>query len=119
MDFIKELVAMAKGITMLARMGVDQDIGKGLLKAIPGPRRAVYPGYRYCPPQGAETFESRRGLLERVALKRTYGKTKPTSSRSLVAGLTFRSIPQFNSSLTVEKPGFIRQTTTKDPAILA
>jgi DNA-binding transcriptional LysR family regulator len=34
-DFIKELVAMAKGITMLARMGVDQDIGKGLLKAIP------------------------------------------------------------------------------------
>jgi DNA-binding transcriptional LysR family regulator len=34
-DFIKELVAIGKGITMLARMGVDQDMGKGLLKAIP------------------------------------------------------------------------------------
>jgi DNA-binding transcriptional LysR family regulator len=35
LDFIKELVVMAKGITMLARMGVDQDMGKGLLKALP------------------------------------------------------------------------------------
>jgi len=34
-DFIKELVKTAKGVTFLARIGVDQDIAKGSLRAIP------------------------------------------------------------------------------------
>ncbi len=34
-DFIKELVKMSKAVTFLARMGVDQDIAKGSLRAIP------------------------------------------------------------------------------------
>jgi DNA-binding transcriptional LysR family regulator len=34
-DFIKELVKMSKAVTFLARMGVDQDITKGSLRAIP------------------------------------------------------------------------------------
>lgn len=34
-DFIKELVKMGKGITLLARMGVDPDLRKGDLKALP------------------------------------------------------------------------------------
>jgi DNA-binding transcriptional LysR family regulator len=34
-DFIKELVRIGSGITMLARMGVDQDVGKGHLKIVP------------------------------------------------------------------------------------
>ena len=34
-DFIKELVAMGNGVTMLARMGVDRDVSNGALKIIP------------------------------------------------------------------------------------
>ncbi len=34
-DFIKELVRIGSGITMLARMGVDQDIAAGNLRIIP------------------------------------------------------------------------------------
>ncbi|MBI5249990.1 MAG: LysR family transcriptional regulator [Desulfomonile tiedjei] len=34
-DFIKELVKMSKAVTFLARMGVDQDIAKGALRALP------------------------------------------------------------------------------------
>jgi len=34
-DFIKELVRMGKGITLLAKMGVDPDLRKGDLKALP------------------------------------------------------------------------------------
>jgi len=34
-DFIKELVKMSKAVTFLPRMGVDQDIAKGSLRAIP------------------------------------------------------------------------------------
>ena len=34
-DFIKELVRIGNGITMLARMGVDQDVSKGHLKILP------------------------------------------------------------------------------------
>jgi len=34
-DFIKELVSTGNGITMLARMGVDQDLSTGRLKIIP------------------------------------------------------------------------------------
>jgi DNA-binding transcriptional LysR family regulator len=34
-DFIKELVKLGKAVTMLARMGVDQDIANGVLRAIP------------------------------------------------------------------------------------
>lgn len=34
-DFIKELVRMGNGITLLARMGVDDDVSKGHLKIIP------------------------------------------------------------------------------------
>lgn len=34
-DFIKELVKMGKGITLLARMGVDPDLRKGDLEALP------------------------------------------------------------------------------------
>lgn len=34
-DFIKELVSTGNGITMLARMGVDQDLTSGRLKIIP------------------------------------------------------------------------------------
>ncbi len=34
-DFIKELVAMGNGVTLLARMGADRDINKGFLKILP------------------------------------------------------------------------------------
>jgi len=34
-DFIKELVATGNGITMLARMGVDQDLSSGRLRILP------------------------------------------------------------------------------------
>jgi DNA-binding transcriptional LysR family regulator len=34
-DFIKELVKMGKGITLLARMGVDPDLRRGDLRALP------------------------------------------------------------------------------------
>jgi DNA-binding transcriptional LysR family regulator len=34
-DFIKELVRMSKAVTFLARMGADQDIAQGALRAIP------------------------------------------------------------------------------------
>ncbi len=33
-DFIKELVSIGNGVTMLARMGVDEDINKGRLKIL-------------------------------------------------------------------------------------
>jgi DNA-binding transcriptional LysR family regulator len=34
-DFIKELVAMGNGVTLLARMGADLDVNKGSLKILP------------------------------------------------------------------------------------
>ncbi len=34
-DFIKELVAMGNGVTLLARMGVDRDVSRGALKIVP------------------------------------------------------------------------------------
>jgi DNA-binding transcriptional LysR family regulator len=34
-DFIKELVAMGDGVTLLARMGVDRDVQRGALRILP------------------------------------------------------------------------------------